>query len=422
MASIVSISDIEVVVDNPKTSPADGRNFGDSQTQRSFDPEEGDSEGDRIVPGDEYDDSGEESESPGKKFLDEDGKIGGQERLSNDFLDRIRETIGDSDKGDGGPGEEGEEPAEWWGRNPGNIEVADSDGEESTIGVGVGNGDNIKEYEFPGDYEREEYIIDKALKDFLEKENIDRIEKAKEQEGKYSRKGKGIGVGGFIDRIEAERKSQINWAQIFKKRLTDYSKSVDGVEKPWNRRFIGSGNPIVRRITSKTPSMDTISGLNVLIDTSGSVGPRELEILMGELTKALASSKIASLNIFLWHSISYAHEEFQDVSKKNSKRIINWTLDNFKSGGTNISSVYQDIIDKKKTKRFTICFTDGEVGSHKDEEMIKLWTKALDPRNLIYGITIRSKVDYSGDYYRKMIDDFPGTLIPIFLDHPKFGE
>jgi hypothetical protein len=368
-------------------------------------------------------------ESPGKTQLglDEPTKKKGpgrrtlapEDKLPDDFVERIRQQIEDAVSGKG---------AEW---NIGGIpdrpgegsaagEMAQADGPSIGNPVESPPGGDTRIWVDPETLDKE---IDEANRRGEENERVSDSEKGREEktDGVKSAGKGGSGRGRVRDRIAVEKLSQTDWASIFRTRLTEYSRE-NSQYLPWNRRFVAQPTMLGRKIGSKTPTRDVLPEVNLLVDTSSSLSYREMAVILGEIEKALESAKVKLINVFLWHQAPYAYKEFKDISSKNFNKIIDWIQSNWEGGWNDEIALYNYIIKKGKAKKFTIMLTDAQLADHmRDGTLKQTWTKALDPANLIFAIIYPNK-SITYESWLKIGNRMPGLKIPIFLDSSKFNK
>lgn len=341
-----------------------------------------------------------------------------EDKLNDDFVERIKKKVDDAVSGKG---------ADW---NIGGIPMRPGEGgvpggvAGGQAGPSIGApvepppGGDTRIWVDPETLEKE---IDEAIRRGEENERVAEAEAEKEQKTDTQKTtgGKGKGRGRVRDRIAVERLSQTDWASIFRTRLTVYSKE-NAKYLPWNRRFVSQPTTLGRKIGSKTPEKDVLPELNLLVDTSSSLSYREMAVILGEIEKAMESAKIKTLNVFLWHHQPYAYKEFKDVSKKNFGEVTNWIQSKWEGGGNDEAALYNEIIKRGKAKKFTISLTDAYLDDHMKPGKLKdTWTKALDPANLIFAIVYPNK-SISYENWLNLGNRMPGTKVPVFLDSSKF--
>lgn len=250
-------------------------------------------------------------------------------------------------------------------------------------------------------------LIDQAIQEGQFELNKEENKKSLSKDSKFNNK--------ISDRLKIESISSINWANIFKSRLIEYSKEKSKMI-PYHRRFIGSNKVLSTKIPNKIQNKDTVPELNISIDTSASLSNKELSIILSEIKNAVNEAKIKKINLILWASSVYFFKSY-DTSNLSFKNIEKDIQDNIKTGGTNINKMYEELINKKVNKKFTIIFTDGYV-DHEDSNTNQLAQKALDFNNSIFIVTFpTTNIEYS--LYNNIMSPLPGEKIPLFLNKLK---
>jgi hypothetical protein len=231
------------------------------------------------------------------------------------------------------------------------------------------------------------------------------------------KKGRGKGSSASLrDRLVIESLSKINWAQIFKTRLTEYSR--EKVRRiPYHRKHV-TNKMLGRRIGSNVPGPNALPETNIIIDTSSSLSYSELEVILAEVQKAISSAKIEKVNLMLWHQDAYYHKSYDKVNSYNFKKIIKDVDNNWQGGSNDITKVYKKMKELGWSNKFTLHFTDGWINDHTTGETQKLSNDVLDPNNTIFGLITDKAVDPS--WWEDMKRKFPGEKIPIFKDTDKF--
>jgi hypothetical protein len=71
-------------------------------------------------------------------------------------------------------------------------------------------------------------------------------------------------------------------------------------------------------------------------------------------------------------------------------------------------------------KQFTIHFTDGYIKSHvTDKRLNRLFSDAIDAKNMIWGMIFKDRA-FSMNVWDDYTKNFPGEIVPIFMDTDKF--
>ena len=207
---------------------------------------------------------------------------------------------------------------------------------------GEGGGLDDHDWEGAGDLSDEE-------KKALEKE-IDRAIR----QGVLAEKRVGTGAGGRSLELEDLLNPQVNWREV----LREYVKSIcSGKDaSSWrkvNRRFLSSDTYMPTLVSEK------VGHLVVAVDTSGSIGGRELSNFLSEV-KAIADEVTPDkVDLLYWDCEVAGHEEY-DSSTVGS--IVDSTKPRG-GGGTSPSCVSAYLKDKGIKPECIIVLTDGYVGN-----------------------------------------------------------
>jgi len=103
-------------------------------------------------------------------------------------------------------------------------------------------------------------------------------------------------------------------------------------------------------------NVDMSIKLGIAIDTSGSVGDKEVQEFLGHIAKIMHSFK--TFDIDIWCFSTKVHEEtLKNYNKSNQDQIKNYGLESL--GGTDIKSNFEWIKENKKKYDVFICMTDG---------------------------------------------------------------
>lgn len=207
---------------------------------------------------------------------------------------------------------------------------------------GEGGGLDDHDWEGAGDLSDED-------KKVLEKE-IDRAIR----QGVLAEKRVGTGAGGRSLELEDLLNPQVNWREV----LREYVKSIcSGKDaSSWrkvNRRFLSSDTYMPTLVSEK------VGHLVVAVDTSGSIGGRELSNFLSEV-KAIADEVTPDkVDLLYWDCEVAGHEEY-DSSTVGS--IVDSTKPRG-GGGTSPSCVSAYLKDKGIKPECIIVLTDGYVGN-----------------------------------------------------------
>lgn len=207
---------------------------------------------------------------------------------------------------------------------------------------GEGGGLDDHDWEGAGDLSDED-------KKVLEKE-IDRAIR----QGVLAEKRVGTGAGGRSLELEDLLNPQVNWREV----LREYVKSIcSGKDaSSWrkvNRRFLSSDTYMPTLVSEK------VGHLVVAVDTSGSIGGRELSNFLSEV-KAIADEVTPDkVDLLYWDCEVAGHEEY-DSSTVGS--IVDSTKPRG-GGGTSPSCISAYLKDKGIKPECIIVLTDGYVGN-----------------------------------------------------------
>lgn len=355
----------------------------------------------------------EKKKGPGRKILSD------EEKLPKEFIEKIKDALSETDWDVGSlpPGPQGPE-------GPDGPQVPDGpQGPPGRVGRIPPGQDAYDERIWNKTPEELEQAMDDAIRQGLDNEKAE--DQKREREGNNQAEktmgGKGKGKGTIRDRLEIENLSKTNWAAIFKSRLSAYSNEKTKT-KAWNRRFVSGRRMATSRLPSKTKEMDTLPELNLIIDTSYSLGKSELMVILSEVNVALQSAKIKTLNLFMWHHSPYFFKKYKDVNQNNFSEVINNVRGSWEGGGNDDTALYQEIIDRGCAKNFTISITDGYIAdiTRPGSRAYELAAKALDPQQTIFGIIFPNK-SMPYQTWKDISDRFTGTKLPIFLESSKFN-
>jgi len=140
-----------------------------------------------------------------------------------------------------------------------------------------------------------------------------------------------------------------DWRGFLNNYLKAFLKSDFTWKKP-SRRSWGGGYILPGSNTDKHIK------LGIAIDTSGSVGDKEVQEFLGHIAKIMHSFK--SFDIDVWCFSTKVHEEtLKNYTKTSQDQIKNYELASL--GGTEIASNFRWIEDNKKKYDVFICLTDG---------------------------------------------------------------
>jgi predicted metal-dependent peptidase len=222
---------------------------------------------------------------------------------------------------------------------------------------GGGNGGGFDEHDWEGAGE---------LTDAEKKEIAKEIDQALRQGAMAHQKINGQGAGGLGRELGDMLAPKVNWRE----QLREYVKSICAGRdtSSWrrvNRRFIGSD------IYMPTMISERVGHIVIGIDTSGSIGGKELNEFLSEVKGVADEVSPEKVDLLYWDSEVAGHETYDTASVAN---IVNSTKPRG-GGGTSPSCVSQYLKDKGIKPECVIMLTDGYVGSDwgTDWEVPVLW-------------------------------------------------
>lgn len=165
-------------------------------------------------------------------------------------------------------------------------------------------------------------------------------------------KQQGTGMSAFDRALEIFFKPQpFNWRRA----LTRYMKSFIKDNYTWNKPSrAGIANNLILPSAHQTPKLHVA----IAVDTSGSIGNPELELLLNHVFTILSQFK--SFQVDLWCCSTHVHEEtFTTYTASNKSELKNFKMAS--DGGTDMSANFP-FIEKKYAKKMpdtVLIFSDG---------------------------------------------------------------
>ena len=175
------------------------------------------------------------------------------------------------------------------------------------------------------------------------------------RQGIMAEKKVGKGAGGRSRELQDLMEPKVDWRDVLREfvKSTCHAKDTSSWRRV-NRRFLSTGVYMPSMIGEK------VGHLVIAIDTSGSVGDKELAEFLSEVKGVAEEVNPDKVDLIYWDSAVAAHEEYEgdgDVSN-----IVSSTRPKG-GGGTSPSCVSTFLADKKITPECVIVLTDGYVGS-----------------------------------------------------------
>lgn len=208
---------------------------------------------------------------------------------------------------------------------------------------GGGGGEGFDEHDWDGAKEMTDQ----------EKEELHReIDRAIRQ-GQIAAKKAGLGAGGLDRELGDLMEPKVDWREV----LREFVKSICNAKdtSSWrrvNRRFVGSD------IYLPTLVGERVGHIVIGIDTSGSIGGKELNEFLSEVKGIADEVRPERVDLLYWDSEVAAHEEYDEYSVAN---IVSSTKPRG-GGGTSPSCVTAYLKDKGIKPECVIMLTDGYVG------------------------------------------------------------
>ena len=208
-----------------------------------------------------------------------------------------------------------------------------------------GGGEGFDEHEWDGAGELSDEEKTKLAKD---------VDQALRQGLMAHQKLVGKGTGGLSRDIEDLLAPKVDWREVLREFVKATCRAKD--TSSWrrvNRRFLSTGVYMPSMIGEK------VGHLVIGIDTSGSVGQRELAEFLGEVKGIAEEVNPDKVDLIYWDGAVAAHEEYEGTAVAN---IVSSTKP-AGGGGTSPSCVSQYLKEKKIEPECIIMLTDGYVGT-----------------------------------------------------------
>lgn len=222
---------------------------------------------------------------------------------------------------------------------------------------GGGGGGGFDEHDWDGAKE----LTDEQKK-VLERE----IDQAIRQGQITNQKLNGKGAGGRNRELGDLLEPQVDWREV----LREFIKSVCNAKdtSSWrkvNRRFIGQDIYLPTLIGEK------VGRIAIGIDTSGSIGGKELTNFLSEVQAIAKDVNPSKLDLIYWDSTVAGHEEYDDCTVSN---IVSSTQPKG-GGGTDPRAMMTYLKEKGIKPEVIIMLTDGCIGDWGNEwDAPILWT------------------------------------------------
>jgi len=217
--------------------------------------------------------------------------------------------------------------------------------EQEKNGGGGDGGGGFDEHDWDGAQE-----LSAEAKRELERD----IDQALRQGVMAQQKVAGTGAGGLDRDLMDLLEPKVDWREVLREfvKATCHAKDTSSWRRV-NRRFLSTGTYLPSMIGEK------VGHLVIAIDTSGSVGQRELSEFLGEVKGIAEEVKPSQVDLIYWDSQVAAHEEYTEGMVGD---IVSSTKPRG-GGGTSPSCISEYLKDKRIEPECVIILTDGYVGN-----------------------------------------------------------
>ena len=223
------------------------------------------------------------------------------------------------------------------------FDILKKEKEEGGGGGGGGGGDGFDEHDWDGAKEMSEE----------DKKELERDIDQAIRQGIIASNKVGKGAGGEDRELADLLAPKINWRDELREFVKAYCNAKD--KSSWrkvNRRFLSTGVYMPSLIGEK------IGRMVIAVDTSGSVGNRELAEFLSEVTGIVKDVSPEAIDMLYWGSDVVAHEVYEGSMVTD---IVNSTKP-IGGGGTSPSCITTYMKDKRLQPECVVVLTDGHVG------------------------------------------------------------
>ena len=224
------------------------------------------------------------------------------------------------------------------------FDILKEEKEEGAGGDGEGGEGGIDEHDWGGAKEMTEEDKKQLARD---------IDQAIRQGQIAHQKVAGSGAGGMDRLLQDLLEPKVDWRELLREYVKAICRAKDksSWRKP-NRRFLSTGVYMPSMIGEK------VGHLVIAIDTSGSIGNKELAEFLAEVKGIAEEVNPEKVDLLYWDCEVAAHEEYDSSTVPN---IVSSTKPRG-GGGTSPSCVSQALKEKKIEPECIIILTDGYVG------------------------------------------------------------
>ena len=228
------------------------------------------------------------------------------------------------------------------GKGSGDNESGEGDGQSSGAGQGDDDGDGGEGTGFDEhDWEGAESLSEEETKD-LERD----IDEAIRQGALTAGKAGGGGNRGFDDLL----KVQVDWSEVLREFVSNTCVGSDHATyaRP-NRRLLSQGVYMPSGIS------ETIEELVLALDTSGSIGQREITVMLTEAASILETVKPNKVRVLYWGS-DVVRDEVYEMHELDQMIASTKPRD---GGGTDVRCVTEYMRENNITPSAVVVLTDG---------------------------------------------------------------
>lgn len=251
-----------------------------------------------------------------------------------DYLKKRKEELEEEDKGNGGPCSDGQPGPQGSDSPSGETQNKETDVDE--LLKRLGDHDSLDEHDHEGGGEYDEKKVG---------EDIDR---ALRQGGMLA----GILGGDRNRQIEELLKPKVDWREVMRDFISSMCRGKDELSwRRFNKRLVANGYYM------PTPIAETVGELVVAIDTSGSIGDKQLSQFAGELASICEMVIPERVRVVWWDAKVHGEQIFE----QNQYASIATLLKPVGGGGTVVSSVSEHLVKNNVQAECVVIFTDGYV-------------------------------------------------------------
>lgn len=158
-------------------------------------------------------------------------------------------------------------------------------------------------------------------------------------------------AGGSVNRdIEELLRPQVNWRDALREFMTTTCKGNDfGTWAKPNRRFVGAG------IYMPSPISEKVEELVIAVDTSGSIGGKELTTFLSEVTGICDSVNPSRVRLLYWDSRVAGDESYEE----HNLQTLAHSTKPVGGGGTDVNCVTAYMKEHNITPQAVVVLTDG---------------------------------------------------------------